>query len=366
MNNSNIASEIKSTQGNYKVYVGDSLFNEIFTLTKKEISNGRAFLVSDEKIFSNLTTKVIKNLEKNGIKAESLTLDIDESKKNLLTVNSVYKWLHKRGVERSDILISIGGGVVTDLVGYVAATWLRGIKIIHIPTTLAAMVDASIGGKTAVNLENGKNLIGAFHHPKLIIMDTTTLLSLPEREMNSGWAEAIKHAFLFDKDLLNKFNNFSKSILAKEESIFTEVIKRNVEIKASVVAKDEFETGQDRIRLNFGHTIGHALEAITNYNTLLHGEAVSIGMVVASVISSMLTISENNLTNEIKETLGKYNLPTKIPKNIDLNDLYDICKSDKKVKNGRINWVLLKSSEESIIYDDVSDKIVIQALKGCQ
>ncbi|MBM01213.1 MAG: 3-dehydroquinate synthase [Chloroflexi bacterium] len=366
MSKSMLAGQIKSQQGDYNIYAGEGILDKIFSLSENEITNSRIFLISDLKVFSNIGTNIIKTFESNSIKVESLSIELDESKKDLSTVTKIYEWLHEKGAERSDIIFSLGGGVATDLVGYVAATWLRGIKLIHIPTTLASMVDASIGGKTAVNLKQGKNLVGAFYQPKLIIMDTESLVTLPQREMNSGWAEALKHSLLFDKDLFDKFNNNSAKLLKKEDPIFSEIIRRSVEIKANIVSKDEYETGEDRIRLNFGHTIGHALETYTSYTDLLHGEAVSIGMVVATKISSSLSYCGENLVNKIEKLLNIYNLPTRIPEGIDLNNLYNIAKSDKKVKSGKINWILLEEVGKSKIINDVPDQVVIDSLTNSQ
>jgi 3-dehydroquinate synthase len=366
MNNSTIAGQIKSQQGDYSIHVGEGILDKIYSLSKNEINNSKVFLISDIKVFSGPGTNIIKTFESNSIKVESLSVELSEAKKTLSSVDKIYQWLHEKGAERSDIIFSLGGGVTTDLVGYAAATWLRGVRLIHIPTTLASMVDASIGGKTAVNLKQGKNLIGAFHQPKLIIMDTKSLSTLKQREMNSGWAEALKHSFLFDKDLFNIFKNNPSKLINRDEPFFTEAIKRSVEIKAEIVSKDEYETGNDRIKLNFGHTIGHALESATSYDSLLHGEAVSIGMVVAANISSALSYCEENLVVEIKNILESYNLPTRVPENINLDNLYAIAKSDKKVRAGKINWVLLKEVGESKIVDDVPDQVVIDSLKASQ
>ena len=232
----------------------------------------------------------------------------------------------------------------------------------HYPTSLAAMVDASIGGKTGVNFKHGKNLIGAFKQPKMIAMDTQSLESLKERELNSGWAEAIKHSFLFDRNLLEKFKDQNKKIIKKEDPVFTEIIKRSVQIKAEIVSVDEFERGEDRIKLNYGHTVGHSLEGLTGYGKLLHGEAVSIGMVVAARISENLNLSSRNMTNEIINTLKLYGLPTNVPSEINIEELFQNTKNDKKVKNGKINWVLLKEIGNPIIKNDVPDSVIIDSI----
>ena len=358
-----LASIIKSTQGDYPIFVGNNFKKDLAKFIKNEYAPKRIFVISDSKVFASEAISLINELENSNIKCESLSIDINETKKNLNTCTSIYDWLLSAGSERNSILISIGGGVTTDLVGFVASSWLRGLNVIHFPTSLAAMVDASIGGKTGVNFKHGKNLIGAFKQPLLIAMDTSSLETLKERELNSGWAEAIKHAFLFDKELLKKFQMQSRDIISKKDPVFTEIIKRSVQIKAEIVSKDEFEKDNDRIKLNFGHTIGHSLEGLTKYGKLLHGEAVSIGMVVAANISKNLKLISNDIKDEIISTLNRYSLPTNITKGIDIKDLFNNTKNDKKVKNGKINWVLLKDIGNPIIKDDVPDAIVMDSIK---
>lgn len=358
-----LASIIKSTQGDYPIFVGNNFKKDLAKFIKNKYAPKRIFVISDSKVFASEAISLINELENSDIKCESLSIDINETKKNLNTCTSIYDWLLSAGSERNSILISIGGGVTTDLVGFVASSWLRGLNVIHFPTSLAAMVDASIGGKTGVNFKHGKNLIGAFKQPLLIAMDTSSLETLKERELNSGWAEAIKHAFLFDKELLKKFQMQSRDIISKKDPVFTEIIKRSVQIKAEIVSKDEFEKDNDRIKLNFGHTIGHSLEGLTKYGKLLHGEAVSIGMVVAANISKNLKLISNDIKDEIISTLNRYSLPTNITKGIDIKDLFNNTKNDKKVKNGKINWVLLKDIGNPIIKDDVPDSIVMDSIK---
>tara|TARA_B100000676_G_scaffold24585_1_gene22185 strand:+ start:2396 stop:3493 length:1098 start_codon:yes stop_codon:yes gene_type:complete len=358
-----LASIIKSTQGDYPIFVGNNFKKDLAKFIKNKYAPKRIFVISDSKVFASEAISLINELENSNIKCESLSIDINETKKNLNTCTSIYDWLLSAGSERNSILISIGGGVTTDLVGFVASSWLRGLNVIHFPTSLAAMVDASIGGKTGVNFKHGKNLIGAFKQPLLIAMDTSSLETLKERELNSGWAEAIKHAFLFDKELLKKFQMQSRDIISKKDPLFTEIIKRSVQIKAEIVSKDEFEKDNDRIKLNFGHTIGHSLEGLTKYGKLLHGEAVSIGMVVAANISKNLKLISNDIKDEIISTLNRYSLPTNITKDIDIKDLFNNTKNDKKVKNGKINWVLLKDIGNPIIKDDVPDAIVMDSIK---
>ncbi|MAU55831.1 MAG: 3-dehydroquinate synthase [Dehalococcoidia bacterium] len=366
MQASSLVTEIKSIQGNYPIHVGRDLINQIGSFLDTLALRKRVLMISDINIFSTFGIKIIKSLEAESIQCESLSLELNESSKNLSTVSAIYDWLLQQKAERTDVILAVGGGVATDLIGYVAATWLRGVKIIHIPTSLIGMVDAAVGGKTAVNITMGKNMVGAFHQPKGIIMDTSVLSSLPKREMISGWAEALKHAFLFDNDLLVRFEENSEKILAQEEPIFTSIIKKSVQIKAEIVSKDEFELSNERIKLNFGHTVGHALETITGYDEFLHGEAVSIGMVVASKISAKLRISDENLPQRICNALEKYSLPTTLPSSLDINDLYNICKTDKKVRGGIINWVLLENIGRPVVSSEIDDSVVLDCLKETQ
>jgi len=358
-----LAATIKSTQGDYPIFVGNNFKQDLSVYLSEEFNLKKLFIISDSKVFPSETVILINELEKVGIKCESLSIDISEKNKNLDSCISIYEWLLERGAERNSYILSIGGGVTTDLVGYVSSSWLRGLNVIHYPTSLAAMVDASIGGKTGVNFKHGKNLIGAFKQPKMIAMDTTSLDSLKDRELNSGWAEAIKHSFLFDKNLLEKFKVEEKKIIQKKDPVFTEIIKRSVQIKAEIVSLDEFEKGEDRIKLNYGHTIGHSLEGLTNYGKLLHGEAVSIGMVVAARISENLGLSEKDVTEEIIKTLNLYGLPTRLPASIDYDSLFKNTKNDKKVKDGKINWVLLREIGKPIIKNDVPDSVVVKSIK---
>ena len=350
----------------HDIYYISKNYNQISKDIEKLQSDKKLLYLFDKNISQEIRNKVISSLKFSGCKVYEIEFIGNKKNKSLKAVLKIIDFMISKGFTRKSIILSMGGGVLGDLSALAASLYMRGILYFHIPTTMTSMVDSSIGGKTAVNLTQGKNLIGAFHQPNLIVMDTKSLSTLNQKEMNSGWAEAIKHSLLFDNKLFEKFKNHSSELLNKGEPFFTDIIKRSVEIKAEIVSKDEFETGTDRIKLNFGHTIGHALETATSYNSLLHGEAVSIGMVVASKISSALSYSGDNLTNEIQNILEVYNLPTRIPENIDLDNLYTIAKSDKKVRAGKINWVLLKKIGESVIVNDVPKEIVMDSLRSSQ
>ena len=221
MDNTDLAAEVKSSQGNYRIVVGNSILEKIPSEIKNFTNTKNIFIIADKVLFPMQVLNISEILERNGYKTNALTVDFSEANKNLDTVNYIYKWLSKLLVERNNLIISIGGGVTGDLVGFVASTWLRGIPYVQIPTTLASMVDASIGGKVGVNLTEGKNLIGSFYHPKLVFQDLSFLSTLPEREYNSGWAEIIKHGLIQDKKLLGEIELFSN-----QSNQLIEIIKK--------------------------------------------------------------------------------------------------------------------------------------------
>jgi len=300
-------------------------------------------------------------LQESGIAADVLILPDGESTKSLDTARTIYQWLLERKAQRNHTLISLGGGVIGDLTGFVAATYNRGMGFVQVPTSLAAMVDASIGGKTAVNLPGGKNLIGAFHQPKLVIVDVKALLTLPMREVIGGWAEAIKHGLLFDPELFDKFERHTDALLSIDREIATDVIKRSVVIKGDVVSQDERETNGYRTLLNYGHTIGHALEAATNYGTLLHGEAVAIGMMGAAFIGQNLGITPETVTNRQKLLLERFGLPIRYP-GIDIKKVKNAISVDKKADGRTIKWVFLEEIGKPTISSEVSDTLIDEAL----
>ena len=355
MDNTDLAAEVKSSQGNYRIIVGNSILEKIPSEIKNFTNTKNIFIIADKVLFPLQVLNISEILERNGYITNVLTVDFSEANKNLDTVNYIYKWLSKLLVERNNLIISFGGGVTGDLVGFVASTWLRGIPYIQIPTTLASMVDASIGGKVGVNLTEGKNLIGSFYHPKLVFQDLSFLSTLPEREYNSGWAEIIKHGLIQDKKLLGEIELFSN-----QSNQLIEIIKKSVEIKTSVISEDEFEKG-NRIILNYGHTIGHALEKITEYKKYLHGESVSIGMMIAAKIAEKIGILDSRIIDRQQKILQKFNLPIYH----DIDDPQEIIKAtkiDKKTSEGKVKWILLKDIGNVVIKSDIDDSVITNAI----
>ncbi len=365
MNNQdqNPSTIVNTSQGSYRVIVGRGVIDDLGIELSKTGQTGRAFLIADEVMFANPVRRAHEALERGGFKTHVLALELGEFNKNLDTVHTVYKWLAELHVERNDTVVAMGGGVTGDLVGYAAATWLRGVAIVHVPTSLAAMVDSSIGGKTGVNLPTGKNLIGAFHQPKLVVQDIEHLKTLPPREMAAGWAEAIKHGLILDSRLLDKFESMAKQMNTLEGEEPVNAIRRSVAIKGQVISSDEFETGNQRVLLNYGHTIGHAIETVTGYETFLHGEAVAIGMTVAAGIAHRIGLVKSDLVDRQKHILESFNLPT-TANSLDVNALISATKSDKKSRDGTIRWVLLEGPGKATTRENIPDAVVLDSLRS--
>ena len=359
----NLAAVVNTTQGSYRVIVGRNVVDDLGFELKKTGLAGRAFLVADVVMFPSALRRAQEALERGGYETHVLALEIGEANKNLETVQVVYEWLADLRAERRDIVVAMGGGVTGDLVGFAAATWLRGVAVVQVPTSLAAMVDSSIGGKTGVNIAKGKNLLGAFHQPKLVLQDIAHLESLPAREMAAGWAEAVKHGLILDAQLLDKFERLAPQMAALEGEEPVAAIRRSVAIKGEIVSADEFENGDHRILLNYGHTIGHAIEKVSGYGTYLHGEAVAIGMMAAAGIAERLGMIDSELVERQRRVLQSYNLP--ITAN-DLNGdaLIEATKSDKKSRSGTIRWVLLEGPGKATTRRDVPNDVVRDAVQS--
>jgi len=359
----NLAAVVNTTQGSYRVIVGRDVVDDLGLELQKTGLQGRAFLVADDVMFPNPTRRAQEALERGGYETHVLALEIGESNKNLETVQLVYDWLADLRADRGDIVVAMGGGVTGDLVGFVAATWLRGVAVVHVPTSLAAMVDSSIGGKTGVNIPKGKNLLGAFHQPRLVLQDVGHLDSLPSREMSAGWAEAVKHGLILDAQLLDTFERLAPQMRALEGDEPVAAIRRSVAIKGEIVSADEFETGDHRVLLNYGHTIGHAIEKVSGYGTYLHGEAVAIGMMAAGKISELLGMIDPELLARQRKVLESYGLAVKAS-GLNADELIEATKSDKKSRGGTIRWVLLEEPGKATTSRDVSEVVVREAIES--
>lgn len=308
-------------------------------------------LLADPAVHALYGAAAEESLSGAGYAPVTLAVGGGEEAKNLASVQRIYGELLAAHLERRSPLVALGGGITGDVAGFVAATYLRGVPFIQCPTTLLAMVDSSVGGKTGVNVPEGKNLVGAFYQPALVIADPLLLQSLPARELRCGLAECIKHACIRDATLFAFIAENAKNILALSSDEIVELIRRNVEIKAAVVMADEKEAGV-RAHLNFGHTFGHAIESTGGYGTILHGEAVGLGMLAAARVSADLGLCPGDLPEKLLELLAAVGLPTRaeLPDN---ETLAAAMRHDKKVSNDRVRFVLPRSLGEVEIRDDV-------------
>ena len=357
---SDLAAEVETTGGNYPVWVGWSILDDIGNRTKEYLSPSCVYIITDESILEH-ARKVQISMEKSGIASHMYIVPPGESSKTLETVQQIYSWLAGRKAERRHLIVAVGGGVIGDMAGFVAATYLRGMPFVQVPTTLLAMMDASIGGKVAVDLPQGKNLVGAFYQPKFVLSDVETLVSLPERELNSGWAEAIKHGLILDQDLLGIFENRVNEVRSLDRDIATEIIRKSVAIKANVVSRDERETLGIRILLNYGHTIGHAIESSTGYTKYLHGEAVSIGMMAAAKIGQFVGVLREEEVIRQEDVLKAYGLPVRA-QGLDAKEIIEATTSDKKTSDGIVNWVLLKGLGNAVTNNKIPMNYVLDAV----
>ena len=357
-----LAAVVKAPSGSYPIWVGRDLLDSVGQKVRDSVAPAPtgAYIISDEAVHTP-ALRVQVSLETSGIPTHEFNVPRGEQSKTLGMAQHIYEWLASLKAERCHLIVAMGGGVVGDLAGFVAATFLRGVPFVHVPTSLAAMVDASIGGKVAVNLPEGKNLVGAFYQPSFVLAEVATLETLPRRELLSGWAEAIKHGLILDEGLLATFENHAEKILALEGESATQVIGRSVAIKAGIVSQDERETLGLRILLNYGHTIGHALETATDYQRLLHGEAVSIGMMGAAYISREMGLLSSRGVQRQRAILERFGLPLSCP-DVDLDLVQRAMLLDKKTSAKSINWVLLEDIGKAVVRADVPAQLVQKAL----
>jgi len=280
-----------------------------------------------------------------------------EASKSLESLVAMYDWFAERRASRDSLVLALGGGVVSDLAGLAAATWMRGLDYAICPTTLEAMIDAAIGGKTAINRPTGKNLVGAFHQPLLVGIDPACLKTLDARDVRAGLAESVKHALIADGSFFEWHERRMDSILALDEGAVTELVSRNVAIKRDIVERDPFERSGDRMVLNFGHTIGHAIEQRCDY-ALRHGECVALGMIGACRVSEALSMIPAEVVERVQSVVERAGLPTRLTAAVDVDQLMDTMMGDKKVRGGAKRFVLLESIGRAVIRDDVPESTI--------
>ncbi len=345
----------------YPIYIGPRARCELETWLATNAPKCQIVIVADRNV-ADLHGDTLRAC----LPGDPLLLDFTpgEEHKSLATAGRLYDELARARIERGAVLIAFGGGVAGDLAGFVAATWLRGIRFVQVPTTLLAAVDASVGGKTAVNLPAGKNLVGAFHQPQAVIIDTDFLATLPDRDFTAGLGESVKQAAISSAEFLSWHEQQADALLARAPETMSELIARNCAAKARVVARDEREQGE-RVILNHGHTIGHAIEHLLEYE-LRHGECVALGMLVENELAMRRGLLQPADAERIGGLIKRLGLPTVLQRRLETGDVAAICAVDKKVHGGAARYVLLRGPGEPIQIGDIQPTELQSALKTIQ
>ncbi len=350
---------VNLAERSYDVIIGQGLLSELGARAAELLQRKKCIIVTDSNVGPLYAHSAQMSLANAGITAFVLTVPAGEASKSMKVVEDVCREMLKCGLDRKSFLVALGGGVIGDLAGFAASIFLRGVPFIQVPTTVLSQVDSSVGGKTGVNTPEGKNLIGTFYQPALVLADVDTLKSLPPREYGEGFAEIIKHAAIRDAAMFDKI-----TAVAEGKGDLADLIRQNVEIKARIVEADEHETIGLRALLNFGHTIGHAIEASAGYGEMLHGEAIGLGMIAAAAISSQLTglppVGRAKIVNLVK----RFDLPTRLPDSMGVEVILDHMKHDKKFSEGKIRFVLLRALGEAFVSKDVTEEHIVNAIQG--
>jgi 3-dehydroquinate synthase len=361
MKNTNVKSiRVRSSAGDYVVRVGPGLLKRCVSQISRLGGFSSVHIVSSPKVWRALIKSGLGSLS--GRRNASVHLfDDAETAKNLNSVESLARKLVRAGADRGAVIVAVGGGVVGDVVGFVAASYLRGVALVQVPTTVVAQVDSAVGGKTGVNLPEGKNLVGAFYPPRLVLVDPEVLGSLPEREFRGGLAEVIKYGVIADAKLFTFLEKNFDAILSRDRAALQHIIERSIQIKADVVGKDERESGLREI-LNFGHTFGHALESATHYKRYQHGEAVAWGMMCAAMLGHERGITAPEDVARIVSLVRRTGALPAWP-STSAKQLVKAMRSDKKARGGKLRFVLARRIGRAASYDDVPEKTVESVLR---
>lgn len=349
---------IDLAEKSYEVHVDNGLLPKAGELMRQKGISQNIALISNETVFTLYGSPLIHSLEQQGFRVTPFVIPPGEQTKSLSQAERISNDMASKGFDRKSAIVALGGGVIGDLAGFIASIYYRGIPFVQIPTTILSQVDSSVGGKTGVNLPAGKNLIGAFHHPRLVIADTETLLSLPKPVLIEGVAEMIKHAAIRDADMIPLLEKtaprFSQGDIKPILSLLPGLIARNVAIKARIVEADEKETLGLRALLNFGHTIGHGIEAAVPYGELLHGEAVSLGMRAALYLSVKHAALSREEESRLLRLMHDTGLPMTLPASISQKTIMEKLSKDKKFEAGQIRFVLIKSLGDAVVSSSLS------------
>jgi len=345
----------------YDICIGSNILKDIGRRIKSFGISPKVAIISNPTVYKLYGKKVLTAIKSAGFDVIPVIIPDGERYKDISTVQKIYGELLKNRLDRRSALIALGGGVIGDITGFAASTYMRGIDYVQIPTTLLAQVDSSVGGKTGVNHKLGKNMIGTFYQPKLVWIDIDTLKTLPKRELLAGLAEVIKYGVIKDARLFAFLEDAKDKILNLDKKALGHIVKRSCEIKAEVVSKDERESGLRAI-LNYGHTIGHAIETVTNYKKYLHGEGVAIGMYLEAKLSEKLGLLKENDALRIKSLIDSYGLPSEMPEGINMNSLMPSMQLDKKAVAGKLKFILPERIGKVKIQKGIEAKNIIKIL----
>lgn len=345
----------------YQVLVDASLFSRSDWLSCVSFPSSRGVILTNDRVGELYAGKVREFFTRCGYALDIVPIPDGEEHKNLRTVEAIYHRLLALGLDRKSFLLALGGGVVTDIGGFVASTFLRGIAYYQIPTSLLAQVDSSIGGKTGVNLEEGKNLVGTFYQPSGVFVDLSFLDTLPEREYREGLAEVVKTAFLEGEEFVMFLLAHTEGILQREKDVLEEMVTRAIVYKKEIVERDEKEKGLRSV-LNYGHTIGHALERAAGYGVLRHGEAVSVGMCGEALLALRMGLSTEEVYKLQREVLAGFGLPLRIPQKIEAGEFLSALWKDKKKERGKVRFTFLERPGKPILGVEVQEEAVLQVL----
>ena len=348
----------------YRIDIAPGLLDD-GALLASHLRGRHALVVSDSQVAPLYVQRVQAALAaaRPDAKLALHMFDAGEASKTLANFSGVIDALAALGATRDACVYALGGGVVGDLAGFAAACWMRGIDVVQLPTTLLAMVDSSVGGKTAVDIAQGKNLVGAFHPPCAVIADTAALRTLPPRELRAGFAEVIKYGAIVDAPFLDWLDADADGLLAGDDAVLAEAIARSCAHKAAIVERDPFERGE-RALLNFGHTFGHAIETEQGYGGLNHGEAVAVGMVLAARLSTLLGLADAADGERLRALLARFGLPTTLPPDLDPAALVARMRLDKKAQGSGLRFVLWNGAGKARVVADVAEARVLDALRG--
>ncbi|TKI55817.1 3-dehydroquinate synthase [Brevibacillus antibioticus] len=347
----------------YEIVIGDGLLHQAAALLVEAgiASTSKLMIVTDENVAVHYLEPLLDVLRQNGYQAHSAVIAAGEQSKSLAVYERLITEAIDAGLDRKSAVLALGGGVVGDLAGFVAATYMRGIDFVQMPTTLLAH-DSSVGGKVAINHPLGKNLIGAFHQPKVVIYDTKALHSLPKREVAAGFAEVVKHGLIADAAFVDWLEDNADRLWQLDSELLGKAIEKGCAVKAAIVSQDETEQGQ-RALLNLGHTFGHAFEALSAYSTLNHGEAISIGMCLAAKVAERIGFAETGVYNRTKRMLELFHLPTAWPGKLSPEAVLEAMKRDKKTVGGKLALVLPRAIGQVEVVKNIEEELILGIMR---